>query len=156
MHTEWLTPEEERIWRQWLRAGDLLTIELGRRLQPYGLGLPDYAILVHLTDQDDDRLRMSELAEAIQWDRSRLSHHIKRMVQRGLVERVDCAEDRRGAYVLITDAGRETIERAAPAHVRAVRDSFLAGSSTAELAELDHLTTRIIGRLAPEDAAASA
>lgn len=149
MHTEWLTADEQRVWRQWLRANDLLTIALGHQLQPYGLGLQDYAILVNLTDREGGRMRMSELADAVQWDRSRLSHHVKRMAQRGLVAREHCAEDKRGAYVRITDDGRQTIERAAPAHVQGVRDLLFSGLTTEQLTALDHATAHVVGRLEP-------
>ncbi|WP_018157678.1 MarR family winged helix-turn-helix transcriptional regulator [Demetria terragena] len=147
MHTEWLHDDEQRIWRQWLRAHTLLTVELGRRLQPHGLSLPDYAILVGLTDAPDGRLRMSELAHIVQWDRSRLSHHIKRMEQRGLVERENCSEDKRGAYLRITAAGQTVMDKAAPDHVDSVRASFFAGLTDEELATLDGVTARVTERL---------
>lgn len=147
MDSDWLSDDQQRVWRQWLRANALLTTELAAQLQPFGLGLPDYAVLVGLTDQEDGRRRMSELADLLQWDRSRLSHHLKRMQQRGLVTREECSEDRRGAYVRITDDGRRTIEQAAPAHVAVVRDGLFAGLSEAELAALDRATAGIVARL---------
>lgn len=147
MDTDWLNDDEQRVWRQWLRAQTLLIVELGQELQPHGLSLQDYAILVGLTDVPDGRLRMSELADLVQWDRSRLSHHIKRMTQRGLVERQDCPEDRRGAYVRVTDSGRAVMAAAAPDHVAGVRASFFAGLTDQELDALDRVTGRLVARL---------
>jgi DNA-binding MarR family transcriptional regulator len=67
-------------------------------------------------------VRILPLANALGWERSRLSHHIKRMEGRGLVEREECHDDGRGAFVVLTSTGRDAIERAAPGHVRTVRD----------------------------------
>jgi len=67
--------------------------------------MPDYEVLVHLTDNPEGWLRVSELAGLLQWERSRVSHHIKRMERRGLVERVECSVDGRGAFVWITPSG---------------------------------------------------
>ena len=87
--------------------------------------MSDYEVLVLLSEAPGGRLRMATLAEGLRWDRSRLSHHIRRMETRGVVARTDCPEDGRGSFVGITPAGRTTIEAAAPGHVRAVRELFI-------------------------------
>ena len=101
-------------------------VQLTRSLaEESGLSMPDYEVLVMLTDTPEGRVRMAALADKLEWERSRLSHHIRRMEARGLVERRECQEDGRGAFVGITPLGQRTIERAAPGHVSAVRRHFI-------------------------------
>ena len=111
----WLTDEQQRVWRRWLAVNDQLPAALHRELQADSdLSLQDFDVLVQLTDAVEGRVRVSELATALRWERSRLSHHVKRMEGRGLVRREECADDGRGAFVVLTAAGRAAIERAAP------------------------------------------
>ncbi|MCW0212747.1 MAG: MarR family transcriptional regulator [Pseudonocardia sp.] len=118
----WLTPREERLWRGWLTLNAQLTALLQRDLQEgAGLSMPDFDVLVHLTDDPEGRVRVTDLAHLLQWERSRLSHHVTRMQRRGLVRREECPEDGRGAFIAVTAEGRAAIEQAAPGHVRAVR-----------------------------------
>src|SRR5690242_16912748 len=102
-----------------LRAA--LTRELQR---DSGLSGPDYDVLVKLSEAPDHRLRAYELGAATGWEKSRLSHHLTRMEQRGLVAREQC-EGSRFFDVVLTDQGRATIENAAPTHVAHVRDWFV-------------------------------
>ena len=118
----WLTAEEERVWRRWLTLNARLSATLQRELQDdSGLSMPDFEVLVHLTDTPEGRVRVTDLARLMQWERSRVSHHVTRMERRRLVQRVECAEDGRGAFVVITPQGRAAIEQAAPGHVKTVR-----------------------------------
>jgi DNA-binding MarR family transcriptional regulator len=118
----WLSEDEERVWRRWLRLNAELSAALQRQLQAEsGLSMSDYEVLVDLTDDPTGRIRVTELAGLLQWERSRVSHHVTRMERRGLVQREECTDDGRGAYVAITAAGRAAIEQAAPGHVQAVR-----------------------------------
>jgi DNA-binding MarR family transcriptional regulator len=118
----WLTAEEERVWRRWVTLNARLSATLQRELHDdAGLSMPDYEVLVHLTDSPAGRVRVTDLARLLQWERSRVSHHVTRMESRRLVQRVECAEDGRGAFVVITPQGRAAIERAAPGHVNTVR-----------------------------------
>ncbi|EHR51762.1 transcriptional regulator [Saccharomonospora marina XMU15] len=150
--TRWLTDEEQRAWRRYLDMNAKLTARLHRRLQTdSGLSLADFDVLVQLTDRAVPRMRVGELAEALQWERSRLSHHLARMQKRGLVSRQDCPEDARGAFVLLTDKGRHAIEQAAPAHVEAVRDLVFDHLSKAEVATLAGISERVLGRLNRSD-----
>ncbi|GAA4610622.1 MarR family transcriptional regulator [Actinoallomurus liliacearum] len=128
--TRWLTMTEERAWRGLLRMHDLLVNRAGRSMQEgFGLSATDYTVLAELTRAPDGRLRIQELAQLLGWEKSRVSHHLARMVKRGLVTREECADDRRGAFVVVTPAGRSAITAAAPRHVEDVRRYFL-----------DHLT----------------
>lgn len=122
----WLNEREEAAWRGLLSMQSQLTVELARRLAADSvLSYPDYEILVALTDQSNGRLRLFELADLLGWEKSRLSHHVGRMVDRGLVKKVSCRTDRRGAFVEATARGRREIEAAAPGHVAAVRELFV-------------------------------
>ena len=130
----WLSAEEERVWRRWLTLNARLSATLHRELQDdAGLSMQDYEVLVHLTDSAEGRVRVTDLARLLQWERSRLSHHVTRMERRRLVQRVECAEDGRGAFVVITPQGRAAIEQAAPGHVNAVRLLVFDALSTEEI-----------------------
>ncbi|MFF8727149.1 MarR family winged helix-turn-helix transcriptional regulator [Streptomyces sp. NPDC015171] len=149
---KWLTAEEEDAWRGFLRLRDRLEARLSRLLQAEsGLSGPDYAVLVGLTDVPEGRRRYQDLTRELEWEKSRMSHHIARMAKRGLVVREECAEDARGAFVVITEAGRAAIEAAAPLHVEAVRSMFLDHVTPAELRVLAQLSERVIAAL-DEDA----
>jgi DNA-binding MarR family transcriptional regulator len=125
-----------------------LDARLNRDLQQAsGLSLADYDVLVRLTEAPDGRLRMFELTEDLQWEQSRLSHHIARMQRRGLVAREECTTDRRGAFVVLTDAGRAAIEKAAPCHVDTVRRLVFDGLSGEQVAMLESFVSRVLSRL---------
>jgi DNA-binding MarR family transcriptional regulator len=142
--TQWLSPREQRSWRAFIRLNQKLTARIGSELQSSAkLSGPDFAILVALTDEPSGRMRFQELAKAIEFEQSRLSHQIGRMIKRGLVAREECAEDGRGAFVTITAQGRETIEAAAPKHVAAVRRLVLDALSPDEFDTLGDLAERI-------------
>ncbi|WP_405514075.1 MarR family winged helix-turn-helix transcriptional regulator [Streptomyces canus] len=144
----WLTPEEQRAWRGFVRLHERLGGRLGRLLQSESNVSPaDFAVLVHLTDTPEGRQRYQDLARALEWEKSRMSHHIARMAGRGMVVREDCLEDARGAFVVITDVGRAAVEAAAPRHVEAVRELFMDHVTPAELRVLAEISERVIGKL---------
>lgn len=123
---QWLDEREQRAWRALQLMQMRLEGELARQLAAdSGLSYPDYLVLVALTDHDDGRMRLFELASILGWEKSRASHHVGRMVERGLVKKEKCDSDRRGAYVAVTARGRREIEAAAPGHVAAVRRLFV-------------------------------
>ena len=130
----WLDERELRAWRSLQLMQMRLDGELARQLAvDSGLSYPDYVVLVALTDRADGRMRLFELAEVLGWEKSRLSHHVGRMADRGLVTKEKCDADRRGAYVVITGEGRRVIEAAAPGHVAAVRRLFVDRLTPAQL-----------------------
>ena len=144
----WLTEDEQRAWRGLLHMTSRLDSRLNRELQQTsGLSLADYHVLVLLSEALDGRLRVFELAEDLQWEQSRLSHHLARMQRRGLVAREECATDRRGAFVVLTDAGRDAIEKAAPGHVALVRQLVFDGLSAEQVATLESFVHRVLSRL---------
>ncbi|MFE6895198.1 MarR family winged helix-turn-helix transcriptional regulator [Streptomyces sp. NPDC057694] len=121
-----------------LRALERLVTQTGRPLQSqFGLSAADYTVLAELTRVPGGRLRVVELAKVLGWEKSRVSHHMTRLVKRGLVSREGCADDRRGVFVQVTPTGYEAIAEAAPHHVDDVRRLFL-----------DHLTPEQVACLA--------
>jgi DNA-binding MarR family transcriptional regulator len=147
--TRWLAPDQLRAWRAFLRMQSQLDARLNRQLQAdSGLSLADYDVLVQLTDTAEGRLRPYELQRLLQWEQSRLSHHLTRMQRRGLVVRDECTQDGRGTYIVLTDAGRAAIEAAAPGHVDTVRQLFFDGLTGEQVSALEQLSTRVLDRLA--------
>jgi DNA-binding MarR family transcriptional regulator len=146
--TPWLDADEQRLWRRWLRLNALLPGELQRELQAdAGLSLPDFDVLVQLTDRPDGKVRVGDLARALNWGRSRVSHHVTRMERRGLVEREDCVDDGRGAFVVLTQQGRVAIELAAPEHVRTVRRLVFDALGPEELKVMGKVVDKVLARL---------
>jgi DNA-binding MarR family transcriptional regulator len=118
----WLTQREQAAWRAYLDMTAKLNARLNREMQQQsGISIADYSVLVQLSEHVDARMRVLELARALGWEKSRLSHQLTRMQQRGLIERSNCSEDRRGAWMVLTDKGQEAIAAAAPRHVESVR-----------------------------------
>jgi DNA-binding MarR family transcriptional regulator len=145
----WLSERQQHLWRDWLAMNAELPAALHKQLQrDSGLSLPDFDVLVQLTDAADGKVRILVLAHALGWERSRLSHHIRRMETRGLVGREECHDDGRGAFVVLTSAGRDAIERAAPGHARTVRDVVFDCLTGEELDLLARFTAKVRGRLA--------
>ncbi len=144
----WLSAEEQHLWRGWLKLNAQLNLTLQRELQvESGLSTPDFEVLVNLTDSDDGRLRMSDLASRLMWERSRLSHHVSRMERRGMVERVECPSDGRGAFIVITKRGRAAIQGAAPGHVQAVRRLVFDGLDDDDVSVMSRLVDTLLSRL---------
>jgi len=146
--TRWLEPEEQRTWRLFLDSHAQLMAALGRELHTdAGLSPQDYAVLVDLSERPDGVTRAFELASALAWEKTRLSHHIARMVERGLVSRRRCPSDRRGSFVAITRKGRRALEAAAPGHVASVREHFIDLLTPEELEVLTAISEKVLARL---------
>lgn len=144
----WLTEKQQRVWREWLAMNARLPAALHRQLQSdSGLSLQDFDVLVRLTDTTGGRVRILPLANALGWERSRLSHHVKRMEGRGLVEREECVDDGRGAFVVLTAEGRAALERAAPGHARTVRQLVFDQLTDDEVDTLGAVLDRVLTQL---------
>jgi DNA-binding MarR family transcriptional regulator len=147
----WLSEDQQRVWRNYLAMSAKLQMEMNRQLQrDCGLSLADYDVLVALDERDS--CRVNELGERLGWEQSRLSHQLRRMRSRGLVERRGADGDRRGATVELTDAGRTALEASARGHVELVRSVVFSGVSAAQLRTLDTWTSQVLARI--EDAPA--
>lgn len=148
MPTRWLDENELRAWRAFLRMQGELAGRLNRQLQTdSGLSLTDYDVLAQLAATPDGRLRPFELQRRLHWEQSRLSHHLSRMLRRDLVSRAQCADDARGAYVVITDTGRKALKAAAPGHIAAVRQLFFDQLTPDQVTTLETLSTQVLKRL---------
>ena len=144
----WLSAEEQRSWRAFVGLHLKLSARMAADLQSHsGLSTADFEVLVALTDVPEGRVRFQDLAKEIDWEQSRLSHQIRRMIKRDLVAREECEEDGRGAYVAISEHGRGVIEAAAPKHVHLVRRLVLDGLTPKELAELGRLSAKLTKRI---------
>lgn len=121
-HAPWLNPTEMRIWLAFLEATGRVTQALDASIKDNAdLRFDDYEVLVHLSEAEDHRLRMTELSERLLHSQARLTQRINRLSAKGLVRREKCVEDGRGTYAVLTDAGMATIEALAPIHVADVR-----------------------------------
>ncbi|ONK11132.1 MarR family transcriptional regulator [Streptomyces sp. MP131-18] len=145
--TRWLTDAEQRAWRTHLEVTKLLMHQLERDLQPFGLTMNDYEILVNLSESDDRRMRMSDLAAATLQSKSRLSHQITRMEKAGLVRRENCDSDKRGLFAVLTEQGWTTMLEVAPHHVASVRRHLLDLLGAEDLATLHRLLAPVAEHL---------
>jgi DNA-binding MarR family transcriptional regulator len=119
-----MTAGQLAIWRSLIDTTAELRRILGTQLQESSLSPADYQVLLALSEVDGRRLRSSELAATIDWERSRLSHHLRRMERRGLIRRDDCVTDSRGSEVSLTAVGAAAFRRATVPHLRAVKKHF--------------------------------
>jgi DNA-binding MarR family transcriptional regulator len=120
--TRWLDAEQQRTWRAYLVGTTLLMDRLDRDLRElHDLSMPEYEILVRLSEAPDHRMRMAQLAGSISHSRSRVTHTVARLEKDGLVTRSACVSDGRGVEAVLTDEGLERLEAAAPTHVEGVR-----------------------------------
>jgi DNA-binding MarR family transcriptional regulator len=148
----WLDDREARAWRGFTRMRTELSARLSRDLAAHsGMSEADYAVLVHLSEAPEGRLRAFELGRALQWEKSRLSHHLTRMGKRGLVCREDCESDARGSFVVLTGAGRAAIEQAAPAHVEDVRRYLVDRLSGEQLEALADIAETVLAGLEDDE-----
>lgn len=150
----WLDDREAQAWRNFIAACGHLTARLNRQLLlDTKLSGADYEVLVNLSEAQDHRLRSFELVELMDWEKSRLSHQLTRMERRGLVRRVNCPSDGRGAFIVLTDDGLAAIETAAPLHVAEVRRSFIGALTTEQLDTLGEITGLLLAHFSRLDSA---
>lgn len=135
----WLDEAEARAWGSFQLMVARLNGVLARDLSGHSaLSYPDYVVLVVLSAEPTGSMRLFELAHRLGWEKSRASHQVARMAERGLVQKRRCASDRRGAVIAITEGGRGQLAAAAPSHVAVVRRVFVDRLSKEQL---EHLAT---------------
>lgn len=146
--TRWLTEQEQRMWRafqgMWRNLDRAVERDL---LDRAALSGADFSILVPLSEAADHRLRARDLGRFLDWDRSRLSHQIRRMEQRELLTRSKCPTDARGTFIELTQHGWETLQQAAPGHVQAVRANFFDVLTAADVVALADISRRVNDRI---------
>lgn len=126
----------------------LLDLAVERQLQrDAAMSQSDYSVLVSLSEAERGGLRARDLGAALGWDRSRVSHQVRRMEGRGLVAKNECAEDGRGTIVSLTDAGAGAIAAVAPRHVEKVRELFIDVVSDDEVRMLTEIYERVVARI---------
>jgi DNA-binding MarR family transcriptional regulator len=142
---QWLNEVEFRAWIGYRRMRLLLDAEVARDLmRDSGLSAPDYDVLSTLSDAEGHRARLTALAARMLWSKSRLSRHISRMEERGLVVRV---EDGRRADVVLTEKGKRAMVEAAPKHVESVREHFIDLLTEEQLRVLGDVAETVLARL---------
>lgn len=147
MYSVWLTRREQEVWRKYLTVTSRVQTAMHRQLQrDCELSLADYEVLVALSERGP--LRINDLAEALGWEQSRLSHQLRRMRGRGLLERHGSRDDRRGASVSISDGGLAAVKTAAPGHAQLVRATVFEGLSPAQVRAFDEVLESVLERLA--------
>ncbi|GAA4045543.1 MarR family transcriptional regulator RosR [Arthrobacter methylotrophus] len=150
-NTQWLDERENEIWRGFLAASQLLATSMDRQLvRESQLSGAEYAVLVPLSEHADGVVRARDLGKSLGWDRSRLSHLLKRMEARGLLERKNCSSDARGLDVEITPGGRDAIEHAAPGHLEFIRTHFFDRLTREEQDALASVSRKIMATLQSE------
>jgi DNA-binding MarR family transcriptional regulator len=146
--SRWLSEPESRAWRAFILATQLLMDQLDRELQEAS-GIPHayYAILVTLSEQPERALRMTEIADRLRFSKSRLTHAIGRLEERGWVERAACPTDRRGAYAVLTEDGFAALASMAPMHVAGVRRHLFDRLTAGQVEQLRRIGEAIAGPL---------
>lgn len=137
-----LTPADARLWSAWEAASIALSQVSADVTAATGLSEPDFAVLTRLQDADGT-LRQSALGAATGWHRSRLSHHLRRMADRGLVVREEVPG---GVEVRLTTMGRAATLRARPVHADAVRRHLVQALSARDLERLQDLLEALADR----------
>ncbi len=140
----WLDEHQQQIWRAYLRGVHQLDEYLDRALRPFDLSLAEYEILVSLSEAEEHRMRMSDLADAVHQSRSRLTHTVSRMEKAGLIERLACPSDRRGVWAQLTPTGYDLLVAAAPCHVESVRTALVDAAAPGDFEALGRVFTAVL------------
>ena len=141
--------ERIRVWRAFLEAHATVSQRLDEELRAErDLPLTWYDVLVNLDEADGGRLRMRELAHAVLFSRSGLTRLVERMERDGLVVRERCADDARGTFAVLTPAGRRTLRRAAPIHLRGIEQHFSIRLADADVRAMGAALAKVL-RLPP-------
>lgn len=141
---KWLSNDQQRIWRSFLLGNARLFERLDAELRQFGIDLPEYEILVAVSEAPEGRIRMSELADKVHQSRSRLTHTVTRMEKARLIERTTFPSDRRGVWAQLTDTGLELLKSAAPEHVAAVRRNFVEAAGPEDFAALGRVFDAVL------------
>lgn len=144
-----LTPRDERLapWRAFVRAQAHVSRRLDEDLRAeHGLSLQEYVALLFLVEAPDRRLRMGRIAEALALSKSGATRLIDRLVEDGLVVRVSCSSDLRGAEAQLTKAGVDRLRTAAPTHLRGIADYFLSAIDQADLSTIERTMQSVATR----------
>ena len=146
--TPWLDESQQRVWRNLLGGITVLMDRLDRDLRSkHNLSMPEYEILVRLSEAPGRSIRMAELADMIAHSRSRVTHTITRLERAGIVVRGQCSDDGRGVSAVLTDHGFSVLEEAAHTHVQGVHDYLVSNASPQEFAVIGDVMERVLTTL---------
>ncbi|SBV00666.1 DNA-binding transcriptional regulator, MarR family [Streptomyces sp. Ncost-T6T-1] len=140
---DWLTPDEDRTWRAYLRMVTAVQVGVAQDLAALGLSEPDYEVLSTLSEREDGTSTLHEQAAKMGWSRSRLSRHASRMEARELIRRAPDPTDGRGCLLVLTPAGWDVLRDAAPSHVTSVRRHFVDRLTPEELTTLGRIAQKL-------------
>ena len=147
----WLSPDEQREWRSLLAGLTLLLDHMDRGLREHSdLSLPEYEILVRLSEAPGRQLRMAQLADSVSHSRSRVTHTVARLERAGIVRRCACKSDGRGVNAELTELGWQRLTDAAPQHVSKVRAILIERVSAADLATVGRVFREVADAVATE------
>lgn len=146
--TRWLTDAEQELWRTIREFLWQFPSAMDRQLlRDSNMLSGEYSVLAVLSESTEPSLRPADVATALRWDRSRLSHLLHRMESKGLISRCADETDRRGHQITLTAQGRTTVEEAAPAHVSFVREAFFDSLNKTERSALESALPKILASL---------
>ncbi|CAN5164950.1 MarR family transcriptional regulator [soil metagenome] len=144
------TPEERELWKAFYIMRRQLELTLERRLHAdAGISSADYEILIALNEDPAKRLRAGQIGDIIGWEKSRVSHQITRMEQRGLVKREECGDDARGVWVVLTEDGDSAVLSTRRDRTAAIREYFFDVLTDDEKSVLMNISTRVLDRIDP-------
>jgi DNA-binding MarR family transcriptional regulator len=142
-----LKPEEWERWNTWMQAQRLLARELDRSLQrDYGISKAEFSVLMTLHQAPGGRMRVGELAESLDWHKSRVAHQLTRMENRELVDRTDNESSGRRVGIGLTVKGRDTVQNAILGHADNIRRYFFEAITPAQAAAIDAWSRMMVDR----------
>ena len=148
---QWLDDEQQRMWRAWLSASELVPRALDAQLQrDAGISHAAYVVLAMLSEAPGRSRRMSDLARRANQSQSRLSHTVARLEDRGWVRRERAADDGRGNLAVLTDEGWAIVQKVAPGHVDAVREALFGPLTADQTRALGDALEAVVERLDPD------
>ena len=142
-----LATDEKRIavWQAFLQTHAVVLRKLESELQAeQQLPLTWYDVLINLNNDPRGGLRLQDLAQAIVLSQSGLTRLLDRMEQAGLVARKPCPHDRRGAYAIITPAGKTVLKQAEPVHLRSIEEHFMQHLEAVDIEALHQALSKIL------------
>jgi DNA-binding MarR family transcriptional regulator len=148
MKQQGLSDTQRAAWTNYQRMRMRLTERINRELaQKAGLSEADFEILSALTESPNDSVRALALRCGLEWEKSRLSHQLRRMEERGLITRLECAEDNRGSVIRVTEAGRKLATEAKVYYEQAVRQYVVDVLTAEQLEALGTIAETILHQL---------
>lgn len=142
--TRWLSEEEQQLWLEFRKFLWGFPSAMDRQLsRDSNMSTGEYSVLAAISDAAPGRLRSGDLASTLQWERSRVSHLLRRMETKGLLERHSATCDGRGQEIGLSEAGWETLRNAAPNHVTFVRETLFDALSEGEQAQLRSILGKV-------------